>query len=223
MYAKVMTKEHFNYNANGSINLNLNSKIKQIENLYSEVRLKVNNKNLFEKPKNIKGLKFGYICPGAINTIQYLYKNSKTIQTKKIVSQLLKLTDALFFVEIIVIYKNYISINLFKKAKSIIGDHCELSNQITKRISNLFAKLPKYLKKNLPDDFYHIRHDTLICSNNKKLATKRINMLKSFYKKETFTSHQCLNKRDGVSGCRDCCSKKYSNNYNSCVDSCMKY
>ena len=30
----------------------------------------------------------------------------------------------------------------------------------------------------------------------------------------------CLGKRDGVSGCRDCC-KKHKNNYNKCVSNCM--
>ena len=33
---------------------------------------------------------------------------------------------------------------------------------------------------------------------------------------------ECLGKRDGVSGCRDCC-KKYRNNYNNCVNNCMNY
>ena len=31
----------------------------------------------------------------------------------------------------------------------------------------------------------------------------------------------CIGKRDGVSGCRDCCQKY--NNYYDCVDKCMKY
>ena len=30
----------------------------------------------------------------------------------------------------------------------------------------------------------------------------------------------CLGKRDGVSGCRDCC-KKQKNNYSNCVSNCM--
>lgn len=33
---------------------------------------------------------------------------------------------------------------------------------------------------------------------------------------------ECLGKRDGVSGCRNCC-KKYRNNYNNCVNNCMNY
>jgi hypothetical protein len=37
--------------------------------------------------------------------------------------------------------------------------------------------------------------------------------------------HVCDGKRDGVSGCRDCCSKHFdeNKNYSPCIDSCMKY
>lgn len=31
----------------------------------------------------------------------------------------------------------------------------------------------------------------------------------------------CSNARDGVSGCRDCCSKNNFNKYQKCVDNCM--
>ena len=35
---------------------------------------------------------------------------------------------------------------------------------------------------------------------------------------------KCLGKRNGVSGCRDCCKNKYnSNEYNKCVNSCMDF
>ena len=95
-----------------------------------------------------------------------------------------------------------------------------LKKEITSKISfiknnkDILIQLQSFgYKNNIPDDFYHIRHDTLICSNSKELARKRINMLTSFYKsKEGFTDG-CIGKRDGVSGCRNCCSKKYSNNY----------
>ena len=40
--------------------------------------------------------------------------------------------------------------------------------------------------------------------------------------KEQFID-QCLNKRDGVSGCRECCSIKYPSNYNPCVQNCMNF
>ena len=31
----------------------------------------------------------------------------------------------------------------------------------------------------------------------------------------------CANARDGISGCRICCSKKYSGKYQKCVNNCM--
>ena len=37
---------------------------------------------------------------------------------------------------------------------------------------------------------------------------------------DKFTS-LCINARDGVSGCRTCCSKNYPKNYNNCVSRCM--
>ena len=43
-----------------------------------------------------------------------------------------------------------------------------------------------------------------------------------FYKyKERFTDI-CLGKRDGVSGCRDCC-KQFKNMYAKCVSKCMRF
>ena len=43
-----------------------------------------------------------------------------------------------------------------------------------------------------------------------------------FYKvKERFIDI-CLGKRDGVSGCRDCC-RKFKNMYDICVSKCMKF
>ena len=32
----------------------------------------------------------------------------------------------------------------------------------------------------------------------------------------------CLGKRDGVSGCRDCC-RKFKNMYSKCVSRCMRF
>lgn len=43
-----------------------------------------------------------------------------------------------------------------------------------------------------------------------------------FIKKENFID-KCIDKRDGVSGCRDCCSLTYPNNYNFCVNKCMLF
>lgn len=53
------------------------------------------------------------------------------------------------------------------------------------------------------------------------LLKKRIQLLKGNY--EGVTSSQCLGKRDGVSGCRDCCRNKYYENYKNCVNLCMNY
>ena len=33
---------------------------------------------------------------------------------------------------------------------------------------------------------------------------------------------KCLGKRDGVSGCRDCCSQ-FKNMYSKCVSRCMRF
>ena len=114
MYAKVITKEYFNYTAGGDISNNLKDIVDNLENLYQRVELKNNGKNLFQKPKNVSGLKFGYICPGAIKTVKFLNKNAKSETSKRKVDKIKKYTDALFFVEIIVRYKNYISSNLYK-------------------------------------------------------------------------------------------------------------
>lgn len=38
--------------------------------------------------------------------------------------------------------------------------------------------------------------------------------------------NSCIGKRDGISGCRDCCKANYNvntNKYTKCVRSCMKY
>ena len=34
---------------------------------------------------------------------------------------------------------------------------------------------------------------------------------------------KCKGKRDGISGCRNCCSIKVPKNYNKCVSYCMNY
>ena len=45
-------------------------------------------------------------------------------------------------------------------------------------------------------------------------------------KKENFNNYNsssCFGKRNGVSGCRDCCSKVGDTDYRKCVSSCMIY
>ena len=60
---------------------------------------------------------------------------------------------------------------------------------------------------------------------NKDYIEQMINPCKIKFKVknvEDFSSiYNCIGKKDGVSGCRDCCSHK--NNYRLCVDKCMKY
>ena len=46
-----------------------------------------------------------------------------------------------------------------------------------------------------------------------------MNMFKG---RQNFIINECLGKRDGVSGCRDCCSKQ-NKNYYECVYHCMNY
>lgn len=40
--------------------------------------------------------------------------------------------------------------------------------------------------------------------------------------KQNFYTNVCLGRRDGVSGCRDCCAKQ-NQNYSECVSDCMNY
>lgn len=200
----------------------------QSEKLYKKVKLK-----LFKKyPKKVKNLKFGYICPGAMKTIDYLNREAlkKTnAKYRDVIRQISILTDFQFFIEIYVIYKNYIDAELYKEIKFILKNNsCKISQIITKKITELFGILPKTIRQNLPDDFYHIRHNTLICSKDKKLAEQRIELLKSIYGSvESFNNRsqytECLGKRNGTSGCRDCCNAHFKKNYGSCVKDCMDF
>lgn len=186
---------------------------KESKPIYKEIRMV----NFLDSIKKNKYLKFGFICPGAVNTIEYL-SNQNT--PPRILSQIRMLTDFLFFIEIYQIYREFLPKDVYQKIKKIIGNKgCKISNIITKEISENIKKIPSNIRKGIPDNFYHIRHDTLICSKDKKLVKKRIELLRSM---ENFTN-LCLGKRDGVSGCRNCCSSNYPLQYNSCVDKCMNY
>jgi hypothetical protein len=200
---------------------------KESSKLYPKVKLN----NLFNKlPKRVRGLNFGYICPGAMKTVDYLneiVKSKPTPELKKIVRQIQILTDFQFFVEIYQIYREYLSQEVAREMMKLIKNNgCKISKTITDEISRLFGELPPKIKENLPDNFYHIRHNTLVCSKNKKLAKERIDLLKSIYgTKEDFNNqyHACLGKRNGVSGCRDCCNHHFSNNVSGCVRACMDF
>ena len=197
------------------------------QEIYKSVKLN----NLFKKyPKKVKGLRFGYICPGAMKTIDFLNKQiTKNQNVATIVKQLTMLTDFQFFVEIYVLYKDYLAEPVRRDMMSVLKNNsCKISKVITKEITRLFGELPKNIRQNLPDDFYHIRHNTLVCSKDKELAKERINLLKSIYGSiESFNNRnqftKCLGKRDGVSGCRDCCNSHFSQNYGSCVRECMDF
>jgi len=168
-----------------------------------------------------------------MKTIDFLNTNEAKISNgnKKstLVSDIKKLTDFQFFVEIYVIYKDYLDESLKRQIMKLLKNNsCKISNFITTEITRLFGDLPPKIKETLPDDFYHIRHNTLICSKNKKLAQERIALLKSIYgtvetsnNKNQFT--KCLGKQDGISGCRDCCNHFFSNNTNGCVKGCMNF
>ena len=201
----------------------------QLEPLYKKVKLR----KLFKKyPKKVKNLTFGFICPGAMRTIEYLNKEVSKKENKKyrdLVYQVSTLTDLQFFIEIFVIYKDYIDKDAYEEIKFILKrNSCTLSKLITAEITDLFGNLSKEIRENLPDDFYHIRHNTLICSKDKELATQRIDLLKSIYGSvESFNNKHkltsCIGKRDGTSGCRKCCNKHFAYNYQSCVKQCMDF
>jgi hypothetical protein len=206
----------------------LNYLIKIFAEKYKDLKLK----NLFVKEQKKKDiLKFGFICPGASKTIKYISKSIKTEGHKKIFDKVKRYTDALFFIEIIALYTEYVNKDIVKYIDNFTNKkYCLLAKSLTKLISKQFEKFPKYISKNLPDDFYHLRHKTLICSNDKKMVKDRIKMLQTIYNKkyksiENFNHNVCDGKRDGVAGCRTCCKDKFGTgkDYDLCVSSCMNY
>ena len=222
---KSQSQQEYEYFRNNSIEID--SFYTQLKPYYNKIKVEVFD-NL---PKDKSGLQFGYICPGAVKTIEYLNKMAESQEDIKAKEEIMKLTDLQFFIEIIVVYSDYIvTTDRLKEVNQILNNQsCNISKKITEKITNLFSSLSKALRDGLPDDFYHIRHNTLICSNDLSLAKERIRLLKSMYnKKENFynynyKSSSCLGKRNGVSGCRDCCSKVDDTDYRTCVSACMSY
>ena len=202
----------------------------KILNIFESYYKNLKVKNLFVIQQNKKSLlRYGFICPGALKTIEFLNKNKQKFNND-IYEKIRSFTDGLFFLELIVLYSKYINKDLVDIIKGIIGDkHCVIAKAFVKIISEEFTKLPKSIFQSLPDDFYHLRHKTLICSNDEKMVEERIKMLNKFYKEKytnlTKNINICDGKRDGVSGCRDCCRKHFGNTskYNKCVDSCMTW
>ena len=68
-------------------------------------------------PKKVEGLEFGYICPGAMKTIEYLNTQNTP---PDILKKIKILTDFQFFVEIYQIYYMYLDKQLYKNIKKII-------------------------------------------------------------------------------------------------------
>ena len=55
---------------------------KKSKPLYKEIKLN----HLFKKyPRKVKGLTFGYICPGAMKTVEFL--NSKSVVNQKLLKK----------------------------------------------------------------------------------------------------------------------------------------
>ena len=76
---------------------NLETLIRIFEEDYDNLKLK----NLFEKEINKKGiLKFGYVCPGAIKTVQFIKSNVKSQKSKNIYQKIVRYTDALFLIKL---------------------------------------------------------------------------------------------------------------------------
>ena len=184
------------------------------------------NLNLFKNAKDTDTiLKFGYICPGAVKTIEYLNLNTVSSKDRDSYRNIKKYTEALFFVELIVLYSDYIRKSFVNRMNDILqGNGCIIAREITKLISKEFENLSKNILTQIPDNFYHLRHQTLICSNDKQMVQDRIEFLEKIYEKFTNIS-TCDGKRDGVSGCRTCCNKNFKkkSEYNKCVNSCMNY
>lgn len=182
----------------------LNDRIlNKIKKMYNNINKSEGLKNIFKNTdkkleNKVNNLNFGYICPGAINTIKFIESKLKinepketmstaeSNQTKKLnmyLEKIKKYTDALFFVEIIYLYKDYINKEIFDTATKIefMNQPCFLARKFTEKITYYMSKLPQEIKRNLPDNFYHIRHQTLVCSNDEKLGKDRIELMKKIY------------------------------------------
>ena len=220
MILSIITFFHFLNEQPKKIEVNIYQELKKYKKEYSKIELV----NFFEeKVSKNQILNFGYICPGAVKTINYL---SKYNSIKPTFIKIRDLTDFQFFIEIITIYNQYLDKEIYENIKiKLDGKECELSKLITSEITKLFNSLPKKIRKDIPDNFYHVRHNTLICSNDKNLALERIKLIKNIYKNESKEDFQnieiCEGKRDGVSGCRDCCSVFQGDEYFNCVNNCM--
>ena len=61
--------------------LALDTNIYKLEKTYRSYYSKIKMQDLFDKyPKSLQGLTFGYICPGAMKTIDYLNNNDRMMR-----------------------------------------------------------------------------------------------------------------------------------------------
>ena len=110
--------------------------------------------------------------------------------------------------------------------KLLIGKKsCHIAKIMTDHLSKYFSRFPKKISQNLPDNFYHLRHKTLICSNDKKMVEERIKMLKKIYEGFAKDLTICNGKRDGFLGVEIVVSENFGNgqDYYTCVNNCMNY
>lgn len=207
----------------------INFLIFEFEKNYKMIDNSILQQKLFNKKQKKGILNFGYICPGAVKTLNYIKKNISNIEHQRTLFQKIKrLTDALFFLELIILYKKYLNNKLVRDMNLLINNNsCLIAKIMTGHLTKYFSRLPKKISKNIPDNFYHLRHKTLICSNDEKMVEERIKMLRKIY--EGYQNSKdlaiCNGRRDGVSGCRDCCRENFGSgqDYNTCVNNCMRY
>ena len=79
--------------------------IPNTKNQWNQRNFNIKLNNLFKKyPEAVQGLKFGYICPGAMKTVNYLNNalnlKSSTKDQREVTRKIRILTDFQFFVEI---------------------------------------------------------------------------------------------------------------------------
>ena len=220
------------------MNLNNFSNIfENLENNYKDLKFK--KKFLKTYSESNTKLLFGFICPGAVKTINYLVDESKNTKNKKNTNKIIKLTNLLFFIEIITIYHEYLYKDFVKRNLYILNNKsCLIAKLISEEINNTLVKYNKKILNKIPDNFFHLRHKAIVCSNDKNIASDRITMLNRYYKQNNKLNNFNKNQKGGYDyticegeknpftlGCQNCCNKHFSNdknnNYSMCINHCM--
>ena len=150
----------------------------------------------------------------------------------------------MFFIEIIIIYHEYLYTPFVKNNIKILDNKsCVLAKLISDDINTILLKYSKKILNNIPDSFFHLRHKAIICSNDKNIASNRITMLNHYYNQNKTSTNEmkkdnkkkqnggydytiCEGERNPITfGCQNCCNKHFSNdkknNYSLCIDHCM--